>query len=60
MKRRVVVTGLGLITPVGLSAESTWVSLVAGRGGVGYLQEFDTEGVGGEVAAEVNDFDQFL
>ena len=57
MKRRVVVTGLGLITPVGLSVESTWASLTAGRSGVGYIQKFDTEKFSVKIAAEVNDFD---
>ncbi|HLL74960.1 MAG TPA: beta-ketoacyl-ACP synthase II [Pyrinomonadaceae bacterium] len=57
MKRRVVVTGLGLITPVGLSVESTWASLVAGRSGVGYIQKFDTEKFSVKIAGEINDFD---
>jgi 3-oxoacyl-[acyl-carrier-protein] synthase II len=57
LKRRVVVTGLGLITPVGLSVESTWASLVGGRSGVGYIQKFDTEKFSVKIAAEVNDFD---
>ena len=43
MKRRVVVTGLGLVTPVGLTVESTWAALMAGQSGVGYLTKFDTE-----------------
>ncbi|MDQ3917134.1 MAG: beta-ketoacyl-ACP synthase II [Acidobacteriota bacterium] len=57
MKRRVVVTGLGLITPVGLSVESTWASLVAGRSGVGYIRKFDTEKFSVKIAGEINDFD---
>ena len=57
MKRRVVVTGLGLITPVGLSVESTWASLVAARSGVGYIRKFDTEKFSVKIAGEINDFD---
>jgi 3-oxoacyl-[acyl-carrier-protein] synthase II len=57
LKRRVVVTGLGLTTPVGLSVESAWASLTGGRSGVGYIQKFDTEKFSVKIAAEVNDFD---
>ena len=57
MKRRVVVTGLGLVTPVGQTVESTWNSLVAGRSGVGYIQKFDTEKFSVKIAGEINDFD---
>ena len=52
-----MVTGLGLITPIGLSVESTWASLTGGRSGVGYIQKFDTERFSVKIAAEVNDFD---
>ncbi|MFL6208960.1 MAG: beta-ketoacyl-ACP synthase II [Pyrinomonadaceae bacterium] len=57
MKRRVVVTGLGLITPVGLSVESTWAALMAGRSGVDYIHKFDTEKFPVRIAAEIKDFD---
>ncbi|MFL6228887.1 MAG: beta-ketoacyl-ACP synthase II [Pyrinomonadaceae bacterium] len=57
MKRRVVVTGLGLVTPVGLSVESTWASLLAGRSGVDYIRKFDVEKFPVRFAAEVRDFD---
>ncbi|HEX8493410.1 MAG TPA: beta-ketoacyl-ACP synthase II [Pyrinomonadaceae bacterium] len=57
MKRRVVVTGLGLVTPVGNSVEATWSSLMAGRSGVGDIQKFDTEKFTVRFAAEVKDFD---
>ena len=43
MKRRVVVTGLGLITPVGNSVEATWSALMQGQSGVDYIKKFDTE-----------------
>ena len=57
MKRRVVVTGLGLITPVGNSVEATWSALMDGRSGVDYIRKFDTEKFSVRIAAEVKDFD---
>ena len=57
MKRRVVVTGLGLITPVGQTVEETWSALMAGRSGVDYLKKFDTEKFPVKIGAEVKDFD---
>lgn len=62
LKRRVVVTGLGLITPVGNTVEETWNSLMNGRSGVGYIQKFDTTNFPVRIAAEVKDFDplQFI
>jgi 3-oxoacyl-[acyl-carrier-protein] synthase II len=57
LARRVVVTGLGLITPVGNSVETTWAALMSGRNGVGPIQKFDTEKFSVKFAAEVKDFD---
>ncbi|MGI8997923.1 MAG: beta-ketoacyl-ACP synthase II [Pyrinomonadaceae bacterium] len=57
LKRRVVVTGLGLVTPVGLNVESTWSALTKGQSGVNYLKKFDTEKFSVKIAAEVKDFD---
>jgi len=57
LARRVVVTGLGLITPVGNTVEATWSALMEGRNGVGYIKKFDTEKFSVKIAAEVNDFD---
>ncbi|HKR01294.1 MAG TPA: beta-ketoacyl-ACP synthase II [Pyrinomonadaceae bacterium] len=56
MKRRVVVTGLGLITPVGNSVESTWSALMQGQSGVDYIKKFDVEKFPVKFAAEVKDF----
>jgi 3-oxoacyl-[acyl-carrier-protein] synthase II len=56
LKRRVVVTGLGLVTPVGNSVEKTWAALMAGRSGVDYIQKFDTTKFPVRIAAEVKDF----
>ena len=57
MARRVVVTGLGLITPVGNSVEATWSALMSGRSGVDFIKKFDTEKFSVKFAAEVKDFD---
>ncbi|HEY0407666.1 MAG TPA: beta-ketoacyl-ACP synthase II [Pyrinomonadaceae bacterium] len=57
MKRRVVVTGLGLVTPVGNSVETTWSSLMAGQSGVDDIKKFDTAKFPVRFAAEVKDFD---
>ncbi|MDQ2938308.1 MAG: beta-ketoacyl-ACP synthase II [Acidobacteriota bacterium] len=57
MARRVVVTGLGLITPVGNSVETTWSALMSGRSGVDYIRKFETDRYSVKIAAEVKDFD---
>jgi len=57
LERRVVVTGLGLITPVGHSVEETWSALMSGRSGVDYIKRFDTEKFPVKFAAEIKDFD---
>ena len=57
MTDRVVVTGTGLVTPVGLNSESTWNSLVAGRSGIDYISLFDAEGYESRIAGEVDEFD---
>lgn len=56
-KRRVVVTGLGCISPVGNDVESTWDNIKAGVSGVGEITYFDTSDFGTKIAAEVKDFD---
>jgi 3-oxoacyl-[acyl-carrier-protein] synthase II len=55
--RRVVVTGLGAVTPLGLDARSTWDAAVAGRSGVGFIESFDTTGYPVRIASEVKGFD---
>lgn len=56
MKRRVVVTGLGAITPVGNSVESFWNSIKEGKNGIDNISLFDTTDFKVKVAAEVKDF----
>ena len=56
-KRRVVVTGLGVVTPVGSTLQNFWDSLLEGRSGVGKIQCFDPSKFSCHIAAEVLDFD---
>jgi 3-oxoacyl-[acyl-carrier-protein] synthase II len=55
--RRVVVTGLGAITPVGNTAAATWAALVAGRSGIGRITRFDPTGCTARIAGEVKGFE---
>ncbi len=55
--RRVVVTGLGLVTPLGTGVEKTWKALCAGQSGVGRITKFDPTKYACQVAGEVRDFD---
>jgi 3-oxoacyl-[acyl-carrier-protein] synthase II len=55
--RRVGITGLGAVTPLGLDARSTWDAAVAGRSGVDWIQSFDASGFPVRIAAEVRGFD---
>ena len=57
-KRRVAVTGLGLISPVGNTVETSWNNLLAGKSGVARISLFDdVDSYGSQIAAEVKDFD---
>ena len=56
MGRRVVVTGVGLVTPLGTGVEKTWSALCAGKSGIGPITRFDASEVGVNIAAEVKDF----
>jgi 3-oxoacyl-[acyl-carrier-protein] synthase II len=55
--RRVVVTGVGVISPLGATAEATWASLIAGRSGVGSVEGIETADLPVRIAAQVRDFD---
>ena len=55
--RRVVVTGLGLVSPLGNTVSSTWEALCNGKSGIGPLTEFDSTGLATRIAGEIRDFD---
>ncbi len=57
MKKRVVITGLGVITPVGNDISSFWQSLKDGKGGFGPITSFDAKDFDSQIAAEVKNFD---
>ena len=57
MKNRVVVTGIGIVSPLGLDRPSTWTSLIAGESGVAPIAAFDPEGYQTTIAAEVKAFE---
>ena len=57
MTRRVVVTGLGLVTPIGNNVEDTWTALMNGRNGADYIRKFDASKFPVTFACEVKDFD---
>ncbi len=55
--RRVVVTGLGIVSPLGCDVSSFWEGLCAGRSGVGFIDEFPTDKLRSDIHAKVRDFD---
>jgi 3-oxoacyl-[acyl-carrier-protein] synthase II len=61
-KRRVVVTGLGIVSPVGIGVAETWKNIIAGKSGIDTITHFDASQISCQIAGEVNDFDitQFI
>ncbi len=57
MNKRVVITGMGAVTPVGNTLTEFWSSLKSGKSGIDYISSFDTEDFPAKIAAEVKDFD---
>jgi 3-oxoacyl-[acyl-carrier-protein] synthase II len=57
LKRRVVVTGIGLVTPLGTGKDKSWNNLLKGVSGVGPITRFDASDMRSQIAAEVTDFD---
>jgi 3-oxoacyl-[acyl-carrier-protein] synthase II len=55
--KRVAVTGIGAVTPLGLDAPATWRAALAGESGIGWISTFDTDGLPVRVAGEVKGFD---
>ncbi|MGD0275929.1 MAG: beta-ketoacyl-ACP synthase II [Syntrophales bacterium] len=60
MKRRVVITGMGALTPLGNSVRDTWDGMCAGRSGIGYITKFDTEAFETKIAGELRGFDPLV
>ena len=57
MAKRVVVTGIGVVSPIGNNVEDMWASIKAGKHGIGVVTRFDIEGSKAIMAAEVKDYD---
>lgn len=57
MKRRVVITGIGVVSPVGIGVEEFWNNLLAGKSGIGPITQFDASEFPVKIAGEVKDFD---
>ena len=55
MKRRVVITGMGMVTPLGVGVEKTWRSVCLGESGVGEVKRFDASGLPVRFAAETSE-----
>jgi len=60
VKRRVVVTGLGAVTPLGNTVHDTWAGICAGRSGIGPITKFNTEGFATRIAGELKNFDHLI
>jgi len=60
MNRRVVVTGMGIVSPVGIGIDEVWESLISGRSGAGPVTHFDTTNYACRIAAEVKNLDPHL
>ena len=56
-KRRVVITGLGIISPVGIGIPVVWQNIVAGKSGISRITQFDASAMAAQIAGEVKDFD---
>lgn len=56
-KRRVVITGLGIVSPVGIGVEASWANIVAGKSGITRITKFDPSAFASQIAGEVKGFD---
>ncbi|HOP06499.1 MAG TPA: beta-ketoacyl-ACP synthase II [candidate division Zixibacteria bacterium] len=57
MRKRIVITGMGIVSPLGSTVDDTWQALLEGKSGVGEITRFDADGFATRIAAEVKDFD---
>ena len=55
-RRRVVITGIGAVTPLGIGVAKSWQALCQGKSGVAKITKFDASGFNVQIAAEVKDF----
>ncbi|HCM05792.1 MAG TPA: beta-ketoacyl-[acyl-carrier-protein] synthase II [Oceanospirillales bacterium] len=55
--RRVVITGLGMVSPLGNTVDSSWKSLIAGESGISKIESFDCEGFATQISGQIKDFD---
>ena len=58
MSRRVVITGIGAVTPLGTGVEKFWEGIKANKNGLSFIEHFDCEKTGIKIAGLVNDFDE--
>lgn len=56
-KRRVVITGLGIVSPIGIGVEQSWASIIAGKSGITKISRFDASGFSSQIAGEVKGFE---
>jgi len=56
MDRRVVITGLGMVTPLGIGVEENWQAVSEGKSGIGLITKFDTSAFSSKIAGEVKNF----
>ena len=59
-KRRVVITGMGMLSPVGNSVESSWQAIQAGRSGIGMIDRFDASAYNTRIGGAIRDLDAFI
>ena len=57
LRRRIAITGLGIVSPIGNTVETAWSSLIAGKSGIGRITKFDASTFSAQIAGEVRDFD---
>ncbi len=57
LRRRIAITGLGLVSPIGNTVETAWSNLIAGKSGIGRITKFDASTFSAQIAGEVRDFD---